>query len=228
MEQISITAFKDKFSRYSGSRIDVCFDIFTGIMSNSEEERVHLFTYACNNFGISDSDGSFVPPSSGISRSEMENLREMYGQTVDSLLDTLIQKSIKDDIDPELFYEKVWNLIIQNPIFTSNKEKAFALYYILIDTRIPYFQITPGLEMNNAEFKTIVEECKDDIQKAMFVLGVDFPQKTMEASNLLDILLSISDYRKRTVILSKIISELRDRNNQLIDSLLEKVKNEDK
>lgn len=219
--------FQRKFQAYSGNRFDICYDIYTGIMSSDEDSRVELLTFACNNFGIADSDGSFTPNRSGVTKSDLDELKEAYGQTVNTLLDTLLQNCIKNNMSPEAFYESIWRLIIQNPIFPSEKEKAFALYYTLIDSRIPYYQISPGLEMNNSEYRSILGECANEIQKARFILAVDFPQKTMEASNILDIILSCSDYKKQTVIISKIITELRNKNQKLLDSLIDRIKEDE-
>lgn len=228
MEQDNIKlAFRKKFATYSGSRFEICYDIYTGLMSNKEEDRIELLIYACNHFGITASDGSFCPCGSGISQNEVSNLRDEYGQAVDTLLDALLQKAIKANMPADVFYENVWKLIIQNPIFSTEHEKAFALYYTLIDARIPYFPINPGMEMSNSEFKALIEKCEEAIQKARFVLAVDFPQKTMEASNLVDILLSQDDYRKQVVIMSRIILELRDRNKKLLDNLLDRIKEDD-
>lgn len=227
MGQDSKTEFKNKFKTYSGNRFEICYDIYCGIMSNDEKDSVELFTFACNNFGITDSDSSFTPFGSGVSKNELDELKETYGQTVDTLLDAFIQKAIKDSMPVEAFYENIWNLIVQNPIFPSEKEKAFALYYLLIDARIPYFPINPGLEMNNAEYRNVLDNCSSDIQKAKFILAVDFPQKTMEASNLLNIILSHSDYKEQTVIMSKIVMELRDKNRKLLDNLLDRIKEDD-
>lgn len=227
MEQDKKSDFFRKFKSYSGSSFEICYDIYRGIVSNDEKDHVELFSYACNNFGIEESDGSYTPCSSGISKNEIEALKKAYGQTVDTLLDTFVQKAIKESLSTEAFYESIWNLIVRNPIFPSEKEKAFALYYLLIDAKIPYFPIKPGLEMNNSEYRSILLDCRNDIQKAKFILAVDFPQKTMEASNLIDIILSRSDYKEQTAIMSKILMELRDNNKKLIDSLLDRIKEDD-
>ncbi len=228
MEQNDIMlAFKQKFETYSGNRFEICYDIYTGLMSNDECNRIELLSYACSNFGIMDSDGSFSPCGSGISKNELNDLKDEYGQTVDTLLDTLLQKAIKANMSAEVFYENVWNLIIQNPIFSTVKEKTFALYYILIDARIPYYPINSGLEMGNSEFRELLDVCEDDIQKTRFVLAVDFPQKTMEASNLVDIILSQDDYKKQVIIMSRIVLELRDKNKKLLDTLLDKIKEDE-
>lgn len=216
--------FQEKFETYSGSRFDICYDIYKDLASCKDENRVELLSYACNNFGIKDSDGSFTPQSSGISPSTIDDLRDEYGQTVDALLDSLLQKAIKNKMSTATFYENIWNIIIQNPIFSSETEKAFALYYILIDDKIPYFPIESGLEMENSEFKALIDECNESIQKARFVLAVDFPQKTMEASNLVDIILSQAEYKKQVIVMSRIVSDLRDKNRKLLDAILDKVK----
>lgn len=60
MEQSNIKLeFKEKFSKYSGSCFEICYDTYAGLMSNKEEDRIELLSYACNHFGITDSDGSF-------------------------------------------------------------------------------------------------------------------------------------------------------------------------
>lgn len=218
--------FIKKFDTYSGKRFDICCDIYTGLMENNPEDRIELLTYACNNFGIRDSDGSFTPPSRGVSENELSQLRETYGRTIDTMLDSLIQRGINTNMTAEVFYENIWNLIIQNTIFSTESEKIFALYYILIDIKIPYYSINSGLKMSNSEFRTVINECEGDIRKTRFILAVEFSQKTMEASNLLDIILSQSDYKKQTVIMAKIISELRDKNKELLDTLVEKIKEE--
>ena len=74
------------------------------------------------------------------------------------------------------------------------------------------------------EFRSLIDECEESIQKTKFILAVDFPQKTMEASNLLDIILAQTDYKKQVVVMSRIVTELRDRNRKLLDSVLDKMK----
>ena len=49
----------------------------------------------------------------------------------------------------------------------------------------------------------------------------------MEASNLVDILLAQDDYKKQVVVMSRIVLELRDRNKKMLDSLLDKIKEDD-
>ena len=219
--------FMKKFEQYSGSRFEVCYDIYLGLMNNDEADRIELLSYACNNFGIKDSDGSFSPRNSGVSKHDLDDLRKTYGQTVDTLLDTLVQKGITSSMPIDTFYHDIWHLIVQNPIFPSEKEKVFALYYVLIDPKIPYCPIASGLSMNNSEFRNIIDECYDAIRKVKFILAVDFPQKTMEASNLLDIILSQHDYNKQVVILSKIITELRQKDKEIIDALMKKLQGEE-
>lgn len=219
--------FKEKFSKYSGSLLEICCDIYEGLQANKEEDRVELFTYACKHFGITASDGSFSPSGRRISQNELNGLKEDCGPTVDILLEAILQKAIKEKMSEGSFYENAWNLIIQNPIFDTELKKIFALYFMLIDARIPYYPIDFGVEMNNSEFRNLNEECKDAIQKAKFVLAVDFPQKTMEASNLLDIILSQKDYKKQVIILARIILELRNGRDGLIDSLIDKMKDDE-
>ena len=70
--------FEQRFETYSGNRFEICYDIYTGLMSNDESDRIELLSYACKNFGIKDSDGSFSPCGSGISKSEISDLKDEY------------------------------------------------------------------------------------------------------------------------------------------------------
>lgn len=218
------STFKQKFEAYSGSRFEICYDIYRDLKSCQEQDRMELLSYACNNFGIKDSNGSYIPEPSGVSQSVIDALKDEYGQIVDALLDSLLQRAMKAEMPALEFYTNIWNLVVQNPIFSTDAEKAFALYYILIDDKIPYFPISTGLEMENSEFRSLIEECEESIQKAKFVLAVDFPQKTMEASNLIDIILSQNDYKKQVIVMSRIVSDLRNKNRKLLDAVLDKVK----
>ena len=46
----------------------------------------------------------------------------------------------------------------------------------------------------------------------------------MEASNLVDIILSQTEYKKQVIVMSRIVSDLRDKNRKLLDAILDKVK----
>lgn len=52
--------FEQRFETYSGNRFEICYDIYTGLMSNDESDRIELLSYACKNFGIKDSEWLFL------------------------------------------------------------------------------------------------------------------------------------------------------------------------
>lgn len=208
-------SLEDKFSKYSGNRFDVCYDIFLEIETAEDEERVALFAYACKNFEKGYTDRTYVPEHRSITQSTFDDLKKTCVPIYNVLMDTTIEKAVSSNMDEHSFYREVWYSIVHNSYFDSEEKKVFVLLNIFMDFRIPYYPIERGLSMSESEYGETVDECDDAIQKAFFILSVDFPQKTMEASNLLDVILAQDEYGKQVVVLSKIIQEIRQREAQL-------------
>ena len=213
-----------KFTIYSGRQIDICADIVKYIDAAPPDIQGNLFAVACKSYGIVKSQKTYVVESSGITDQAQAEMRDMYGDVIDALLETYINSAIKSRHSENEFYENIWRNIVCNSLFLQPNLHTFALYYILIDKRIPFFLIDTGLEMKNDEFRKSLKDCQEDVQKIKFILALDFEQKTQEASNLLDIILKEDSYEKKVVLLAKIISELRTNDdNHFMQELLEKI-----
>ena len=75
---------------------------------------------------------------------------------------------------------------------------------------IPYYQIQPGLQMDNSAYRQISEEVYTYRNKIQFIMKQKFEQKTEQASAILSILDSIKGAEQRTVLLSLLISDLQN------------------
>ena len=138
-----------------------------------------------------------------ISEETAKILHRQYSEVVDALFEQVLDQNLPED----QFYSKIWKMISESPSFEDNNAKAFALYYIWIDARIPYFQLENGLAMSNNEFRELSESLISSIQKARFIMHTSlFKQRTSRASVLLNLLDNFSDEKERAVLMAHIIS----------------------
>ena len=203
--------------------VDVLYQII--IQSDIDIQRI-AFQHVCELFGSVESSENF-----GISPSQYQlnkdSLKEQYGEYVDSLLAMFI----KQNLENEEFYSKLWQAITNSVVFDNDEKRIFAFYYILIDVRIPYFHLDPAslYSISNERFKLIRQKYVTAEQKIRFILKADFSQKTEQASALLaefginipdenaDSSL-IDDYEKMIVQMTQVIENCKsDRLRTLLD-----------
>lgn len=133
---------------------------------------------------------------------EIQNLANNCGQ----MLKGTLRKLIAEKLTKQEFYARLWkDVIAENDVLLDEKEKIFALYYIWQDDRIPYFDVSCGLEMSDEEFSEI-RKCKEELlRKATFVLNTNFLQKTQRSSVLLEIIDECEYKKEKAVILAHVL-----------------------
>ena len=137
---------------YRGEQLDVCYQIYKVIVSTLGKEAEALRFFLENSELIEPSNEERVKAI--FSKEESLELEEMYGQMINGMLAALLTKNLSVNE----FYEELWGAIVDNPILKEEKVKVFALYYIWIDMRIPYFQLDKGIKMSNEEFADITRQ----------------------------------------------------------------------
>jgi len=77
--------------------------------------------------------------------------------------------------------------LIHNPVFQTDYERAFALYWILIDKRTPYFRLSEGLKMTQEDWDAIGKTLVTEQARVRFILSSieRFDQRSEEADLLL-------------------------------------------
>ena len=93
-------------------------------------------------------------------------------------------------------------------LFDSKDEKIYALGRIWSDARIPYFCVKDGIKMSNEEFISIIENKKELLQEANFILNCRYEQRTETGSLLLDLLERCDDSKERAVVMARILDLL--------------------
>ena len=164
--------------------------------------RSELLKYAAENFGArqSSKEIAFEPE---ISRNNLEELTSRLGGLVNEMLDVLL----RDNESVEVFYERL-DEILHNPLLRKEQDQAFAFYWVLIDTRIPYFQLAEGLKMSNEDWRILAKKHRLQRAKIRFIVNSTFSQRSEEADLILKELDSSEPY-DRIYLMGAVLSEVR-------------------
>lgn len=172
----------DYLAHISGDLFDVSDEIYHIITKTKKAEQYQVFQYVCPRFGTIHSDETRLAKPSRFKNSRDKN-QEAYGTYIDNLLNLYL----KQNLDEGNFYQQLWNSISENAPFDNAEKKIFALYYILIDDRIPYFHVDEEslYTVSEEEFNRIITENRPDIQKVRFLILKRYEQTTEMASAIL-------------------------------------------
>lgn len=202
------------------SQVDVNFamQILELILAQEKAIQSKLLQYVCELWATVKSSKEIDVPEK-ISKVNYEKMKSLYGEAVDSALIAYTRKGLMEGWNREEFYDYLWEFISTNIMWSSMEEKAFALYYIAIDARTPYYNVGIGLKMSDDDYSEIQDEIFEAIREFRFIIALDFPQRTEEASLILNILNHLSTEEQKIVLLSRIIGYYKDRINDIINQV---------
>lgn len=200
---------KELMDTFKGEIYNFCFEI----LESSDDEGA-VFEFICKNFK-SRLKKETREIKEYFSESEIQDYELTYGDTVNGLLNSAIKKCNAGLIVSDDFYKALWKAYCAN--FSDIKEKAFALYYTIIDATIPYQYLGKPVSMSNERFQELLKENKDNIEKIAYIKISNYSQHTERASLLLNCLNSIDDFESKTVVLAYAIKIL-SLDNELLGS----------
>ena len=136
IKKILLTSNNDSF--------DIAYNIYIIICAEEKkEQQFELFEFVCKNFGMEESDES-TEIAHAPYKDQKESLKEKYG----AILNSVLESCLKENLDEKEFYRKLWRNITESYFFESDAAKIFALYYTIIDKRIPYFQLDDNCKVS--------------------------------------------------------------------------------
>lgn len=184
-------------------KFSVCSSIYSRLAQSGSDAPDNLQWFFEHSEALRSNSTNSVTVSPEIPESELEQLRQSYGKLVDALLET----ELSQNLDVCAYYKRLWDIISITPSLDSNDAKVFALYYIWIDTRTPYYHLNDEIDMSNEEFKKRSISLYESIQKARFILNTNyFQQRTSRASELLYLIMQLNDENDRIVLVAHILS----------------------
>lgn len=195
----------------AGNRLNIAYRIYNVIASASgyEGEALEYFYESSEEVKF----GEQNPAEEVFDAGEQYQLAKSYGKMIDGALEALIRQNLPC----KEFYEKLWDYIAHDTILTGKKEKVFALYYIWIDVRIPYFELDQGLKMSNDVYRELVIKLKPLIKKARFILYAPTDQKTERASRILKLLDELQDDKEKAVLMALVLGMIEKRSEAVLE-----------
>lgn len=185
-----------------GTKLNLIFACYNIIRAAPEDEQGELVGFLAESIDELESSKE-VRVDEVITEQERLELKKLYAKTIDAVFDSLIAQNEPSGV----FYQRLWTAV-NSPIFPDDKAQAFALYWVMIDRKIPYFQVEPGMKMANEEFKKRLSELRNDRVKIRFLLERDFSQRTEQADLILKVIQNASEM-DRPVLMAYLIAIAR-------------------
>lgn len=189
----------------SGEKFNICgeaYEILKAADENQSGEMLQFFFESSEEIKSSEEKEA----RQFLTEGEVLDYTKLYGKIADGLLENLLAKRP----DKETFYRLLWKKLTLDGLFENDKIRIFALYYIWIDMRIPYFELQETISFDEENYRQIIDKIKGQIQEARFILSNDFEQWTQVSYLLLKLMEGLDNEREKTVFLSCVM-QMRDK-----------------
>ena len=196
----------------SGHVLDICYSLLKILESHRDYSASGLKFFLTRYEDIDTDKSKPVDPVFKIA--QVEIFEKKFGDVINKFIDEKAESKTQVD----LFYVSLWDEILNGEKFTSEEEKAFAIYLALRNPRIPFFDLEDGLLMSDETYANTFRENFESVQKIRYILATRFDQKTQQASLLLDVLDTISK-ESRAVVFTSIIKYITLFSSQITSSL---------
>jgi len=193
-----------------GEKVNICYALFKIIESGPRQEQHLILRHLAENWDFARSSDE-IKIDAYINQNEKDLLRDKYGEVINKLFELILKENLPED----QFYASLWR-VLHNPILPDDKAQAFALYWVMIDRRIPYFQLETGLRMANEDFKAAFTRIMQKAAKIRFILGSQFDQKSEEADLVLKTIDAAAPHPDRVALMAYILEDFRRREARLM------------
>lgn len=204
--------FRKLLREIKGIHFSIIHEVYNKIISIPQEEKVPALMAICETYGtVKPNNDAAITKSPYLDK--LAALRERKSEAIQSKIASYIGKNNSRKI----FYKKCYNYIFESKTLKCDEERIFALYLLIMDRRIPYYpyDVSKAYEMDNERFRDIFEHSKQELKLLQTYSHQSFPQKTMQASVILDILgikrptesdnEKVAEYEKQLILMSYIL-----------------------
>lgn len=139
--------------------------------------------------------------------SDIRELALLYSETTDNL----IKRWTQGDHETDVVYNNLYQGLTADFLYPNPKAQAFALYWMMLDKRLPYYRLAPGVQMQDEEYRARVDYNKSLVRRMRFVMSRSYQQRTEKASAILDTLKAAESDEDRAVLFSIVLAELERR-----------------
>lgn len=200
-----------RLANYSNSIGDFCFHYYENyIEENSKEQALKNFIKLLNWDKESEET---LELEKVLPEDEYQQITTAIAPITQKILDNLVIKNLNEHD----FYEALFEKITDSIIFSKN-ETVCTTIILLVDGRIPYFELDEAVKMDEEEFQSISKSIEEQIKKAYFIIEYGYEQKTEIASQLHKLIEKQTDEKNKIVLLSNIIGYFDKKFELLLNS----------
>ncbi len=105
----------------------------------------------------------------------------------------------------------MWKTLLSNQLLDSTGIYAVILLRLAQKPLLPYYELKKPIEISKEDFTTIVDEYTPLLRKIIHILNMEYPLRTDIASLIINEILDIKNYKKQTVFLAMILSEMENK-----------------
>lgn len=197
-----------------GEEINICSEVYK-ILTEEQGRGAELLQFFCENAESVESSEK-VEAQQVFTEGETLDYTKRYGKIVDGILENLLRQKLSITV----FYVELWAKITLREVFENEKAQIFALYYVWIDSRIPYFELPESICLEKEEYRQTIDKLRRKVQEARFILASDFEQWTQVSYLLVKVLDTVDDKKEKAVLLSCIM-QIRD--NMLMRARIQRI-----
>lgn len=180
-----IAHFEKRLKTIRGTHFSILHEIFKDILSAPHEEQTIAFRAICETYGGIHPDESaelYISP-------YQEKIREIKNRKLEAIK-TRLDIYVNKNYPRNQFYKKCFDFIFKSKSLKDESERVFTFHTIIMDRRIPYYpyNVDATYRMDEDRFRELLSITKSDRRRLQNYINRSFPQKTMQASAILDIL----------------------------------------
>lgn len=227
--EVLLEEMRTFLSSVEGSCFNICAKLYEIIQCGDIVSQPLLFEQAIILYEDIESNEVFEVPVSQYEKSR-STLREQYGDLVNSFIDFFLQQKYSC----EDFYKYMWSSLQNETFFPDEAAKIFAFYYVLIDRRMPYFELVQGYMMTNESFELLFKKHANTLRKIRHITSTEMKQKTERASLVLKELgidipdstatvEQVNEYERQLIIMVELLKKDKNTVTPSIEEILSRL-----
>ena len=212
MKTVSIIEYISTIDGYLG---DICSDVYFLYLKKNEQAYNDFRTFLESWYDIESNKS--IPVKVYYSEDHYRQCFDDIRPVIDRLLSNLVEKNYPS----ETFYNNLWDSINNDVLFDSDLEKICAVLFILLSSKIPYFQMEEALRMSDDEYWNVSRDVDEQYKKAVFALNRGYDQRTEVASQIVRFFKEIEGETQQVVYIAKLIGYFRFEIHRLEEKIKE-------
>lgn len=206
---MTIENVKELRERFCGgthkSLYDICADFTSMLEACGAEDGPLLLRDFLEGLAISDLAGEELTEEF----LQIDSARKAELQEFLSLESRVVSNLAQSRVSVEEFYRSLWEKLNDDTLIADRNGRTAFIFFLRIDSRIPYFELGEGCVMEDEKYKALVDKIQPAIAKGSFILSANLKYKTQRASLLMDVARELESEEERIVFWAVLLGRFR-------------------